>query len=183
MGLMDTIFGSDEEDGGPDIADEFEPDEEPDEDLFDDDPVEQEEEELEWETAYKFAEDMLEADGFANMGEFTRKAMMHKINRSPLYRDRIEHGVETMNMVTDSIGRINELQGSRQADADYSEFVDEVKAARELSEELDKLDGKEDQIINEVIGIANDAVGVMQQRTQQQAAPVETGVEQTEEEI
>jgi hypothetical protein len=183
MGLMDSIFGSkEEEEDEVDFSDEFEDEQEEDEDLFEE-QEDDEEEELVWDSAYAFGEDMLEADGFADMGEFIRKAMMHKVNRSPLYRDRIQHGVETMDMVTNSVERIGDLRGSRQSDPDYSQFVDEVKAARELSDELDRLDGREDEIINEVIGIANEAVGVMKERSQQPEGMVETGVEQTGEEI
>lgn len=183
MGLMETLFGSkEEEEEDVDFSDEFETETELEEDLFEEDE-EDEEEELVWDSAYAFGEDMLEADGFGDMSEFIRKSMMHKVNRSPLYRDRIQHGVETMDMVTNSVERIGDLRGSRQSDPNYSQFAEEVKAARELSDELDRLDGREDEIINEVIGIANEAVGVMKNRSQTPEGVVETGVEQTGEEI
>lgn len=183
MGLMDTLFGSDEEEEEvTDLSSEFEEGNGLEEDPFEEEEDE-EEEMLEWESAYKFGEDMLEADGFADMDEFIRKAMMHKINKSPLYRDRIRHGVNTMDMVTNSIKKIDDIKGDGSQDPNYSDFVEEVRAARELSDELDRLDGREDEIINEVIGIANEAVGVMKERSRAPAEPVETGVEQTEEEI
>ena len=184
MGLMDRLLGGEEEEEEePGYSDEFDMGNEEEEE---EDEIEEEveiEEQLEWDSAYKFGEDMLEADGFANMSEFIRKSMMHKVNSSPLYRDRIRHGVDTMDMVTNSIQKIDNVKGDSSSDPNYSEFVDEVKAARELSDELDRLDGREDEIINEVIGIANEAVGVMKERSRGPADPVETGVEQTEEEI
>jgi len=183
MGLMDKLLGGEEEEEDEsDYSDEFDMGNEDE----DDDDFEEEvevEEQLEWDSAYAFGEDMLEADGFASMSEFIRKSMMHKVNSSPLYRDRIRHGVQTMDMVTDSIQKIDNLKGDSGSDPNYSEFVDEVRAARELSDELDRLDGREDEIINEVIGIANEAVGVMKERSRAPADPVETGVEQTGEEI
>lgn len=178
---MDTIFGGEEEEENT-FDEEFEPEEQFDDNF--DEPEEEEEEELEWESAYKFSEEMLEADGFANMDEFIRKAMMYKINQSPLYRDRIKHGTETMNMVANSFSKIDSLKGSRQDDMNYSEFVEEVKAAREVSEELDRLGGKEDAIVQEALGLGNEVVNVMKERA---ASPntgnVETSVEHTEEEI
>ena len=183
MGLLNKVFGEDEDeemDENP-FDDEFEQEDNFEEEQFEE---EEDEEELEWESAYAFAEDMLEADGFADMEEFILKCMMYEINKSPMYRDRIKNGVETMDMVTDSFSRMEDLRGSRQDDMGYSEFADEVKAAREVSEELDKLGGKEDAMVQEALGIGSELVDVLKQRAQGGAAhDVETSVEHTEEEI
>lgn len=166
MGLLgkakEVVSGGSTGNDDPTFDDEFdgdmgEPDPEPESDP-------EPEPEPEWDTAYGFSDDVIKEVGFADMQEFITKAMVYKINQSPLYRDRIESGVQSMNMITDSMNNISEMQGrfeGEQGSEDYDEYVNQVRAANNLIDELDRMDGKEEQIANEVLGIARDAVDAM----------------------
>jgi len=120
MGLMDRLgFGGDDDDDemdGIDVGDEFEEDmqdEAPDfEEGIDDDPVEEEEDEMmEWDSAYRFCEWYLEDEGFANMRDFGEKAMMYRLQNSDKYRDRIENGLRTLSMINDAKSQLDQISG------------------------------------------------------------------------
>jgi len=87
MGLLDSV--KDAVAGGSDGDEELEEqfaqeleDEKADVVEEEPDPVETTEQvQQEWDTAYQFAEEMLEVDGFANMMDFTEKYMFYKVQR------------------------------------------------------------------------------------------------------
>jgi len=117
--------------------------------------------EPEWDTAYQFADDAVQQMGFASLQEFASKAMIMRVEKSPLYRDRIESGVQTMGMITESMERVSDMRsrfdGDDQSDG-YRQYVEEVKAANDLIDELDRMEGKEEQMAQEIIGTAQQAI-------------------------
>lgn len=131
-----------------------------------DEEFEQEQEETEpepepeWDTAYQFADDVIEEVGFVGLKEFIDKAMIYRVNMSPMYRDKIQSGVQTMDMISSSMSNIHELQGEFDSEErqDYKHYADEVRAANNLIDELDRMEGKEEEMANEIIGIARDFV-------------------------
>lgn len=172
MGLMEKAkqkLGMEEKEDGASFEDEFEEpsgDEvEVEEEGFEDEP---ESEEPEWDTAYQFADDVIGECGFAGVKEFVDKSMMYRIDQSPLYRDQIESGLRTMNRISDSMRSVHELQEDVRGDSsdkDYQKYAEEVRAANDLIDELDRMEGKEEQYANEIISIANDAVDALKERS------------------
>lgn len=167
MGLLDraveAVSGKGSETDSS-FEDEFD-EENIEEDVSDDDGIDTEEESHEWETAYQFADDAIEEVGFSSLNEFIDKAMVRRIDMSPMYRDRIESGVRTMDMISDSMGNIHDLRGEYSGnEGSYKEYVEEVKAANDLIDQLDRMDGKEEEMANAIIGIAKDAVDGLKDR-------------------
>lgn len=162
MGLLnDLLGGQEDEQEEDDISADFE-------DEFDEGVVEEtkeQQEEITWDDAADFAEFVLEKDGFTSLDEFARKAMMYRINRSPIFRDRIANGVQTMDMITDSMGQLKELrEGGEKEQRNYREMAQQLQAANDVIDEVDRLGGKEDQIVNEALGIGQELVGALAQR-------------------
>lgn len=145
----------------------------------------EEEETQEWSSAYKFSEDYLEARGFADMQDFINSCMAYKINQSPKYRDRLEHGVQTMNRVTTVTEQLKSLRGGDDRDMNLQDRADELKAANDVIDQVDKLNGKEDEIVNEALSIGRDiADGVISGRTGGGGGTnVESSVEHRDEEL
>lgn len=164
MGLLDKAKEALGGGGGSsdDIADGFDEEFEEEEDEFEEEE-DFEEEVREWETAYQFSDDILQQMGFDGIGEFIDKSMMYRIDQSPMYRDRIQSGLNTMNQVTHSMREMNEVRDELGGDGsvDYKEYAEQVRGANELINEMDRLEGKEEQMANEIIGIARDAVDAM----------------------
>jgi len=108
MGLLDNFIGGGGDDEEPDVDIDEEFGESPmgtegppigeEGDVIDEgiDEGEEEEEEMAWDSAYDFAGWWLEDEGFANMRDFGEKAMMYRLERSDMYRDRIESGMRTL---------------------------------------------------------------------------------------
>lgn len=186
MGFLDSVKdalggGESSEDIAGEFEDEFSGGSE---DTIESGIEETEEEEiLEWDTAYRFAEDMLEEEGFSNMKEFIDKAMIYRINMSPLYRDKMESGIEMMDRISSSMERIQGIRGEENGvDRSYSEMVEDIRAANNLIDEIDRMGGKEEEIVNELIGIGRDIAQGYREGTSGSSA-VDTGMEVTEEEI
>lgn len=164
MGILDkakSLVSGGGDSKSEDIAEGFEEefDEESVEIEGEEDEVEEEMVE-EWDSAYQFSDEALKELGFDGVSEFADKAMVSRIERSPLYRDRIESGIRTMNQITDSMTRIQEVRKELGADGsvDYSEYAEQVRGANNLINEIDRLSGREEQMANEIIGVAKDAV-------------------------
>lgn len=189
MGLFqsvrDAVTGSDSINEPSDFEDEFEGVDENDMEGLDGPDEEPEPEpDPEWETAYQFCDDVIGEVGFVDIQEFVGKAMVYRIERSPMYRDRIESGVQTMDMITQSMENIHSMQGRFDGDEnnkDYNKYVEEVRAANDLIDELDRMDGKEEQIANEVITIARDAVDAMGEASNANSRSVDSSVGVVEE--
>lgn len=169
FGGQDNEFSGEFEDTEPELGPEPEPEPEP--------QVE------EWDSAYQFAEEFLEEDGFADMQEFINKAMMYRVEQSPLFRDRIKSGVETMGMITSSMRDVKELKGEFSSESDYEQFAQDIRAANQIMDELDRLGGKEEQLANEILGLGYQVVDALNTRNSPVGGGVETGIERTSEEI
>lgn len=167
MGLIDNVknaFGASGTEQEEDLSFEDEFQEPQEDEMMEEEEIE--EETVEWDTAYQFADDFVSEVGFSGMSEFIDKAMIYRINMSPMYRDRIESGVQTMNMITSSMSEIHDVQSRFSGDkesANYNEYVEQVRAANDLIDELDRMEGREEQIADEVMGIARDAVDAMKE--------------------
>lgn len=129
---------------------------ETDEMLGDEDNFEEEPQEEEWDSAYKFAEEFLEIRGFASMTDFTNKCMAYKINQSPLYRDRISNGVDTMNRITTMQEQMQQIGGGDKKEASYAQKAEKLQHANEVIDQAQKLSGEEDAMVNELIGLGHE---------------------------
>lgn len=185
MKLIESIkdtFGGSKSKGG-DWDEEFQEGIETEDDWEEEDIEEEEPMQEEWDSAYRFAEDMLEEDGFADMNEFIQKAIMYKVNRSPLFRDRIKSGTETMTMVTSSMQEVqslrNEMKGKK--DRNYGEMANKLRDANETINQMDKLAGKEDEIVNSVLSMGHELVGAMKSQNVERAGNVRSTMETREE--
>jgi len=134
---------------------------ESDEMLDEEDGMETEPAEEEWDSAYKFAEEFLEMRGFASMMDFTNKCMAFKINHSPMYRDRISNGVDTMNRITTMQEQMAQIGGGGQKEESYQQKAEKLKHANQVIDQADKLSGKEDAMVNEIMGIGRDLADAM----------------------
>lgn len=188
MGLIDTVKnalgGGEDEGGSDDIAEEFQEEIEQEESIeqeIEEEPTE-EEGAGPWENAYRFAEDMLEKDGHADMMEFTKKVMFHEIETSPLYRDRIEQGVQTINQITSAKESIESLKGGGEK-PDYGQKAEELRQVNRLMDEVDKLEGKEDEIVREALNVGKDLATGLARNVGSSGGNVESSVERRDESI
>lgn len=154
-------MGGDEKAESEEMAEEWidEVDSEVDEsdEMLDDEPeMDTEPVEEEWDSAYKFAEEFLEVRGFASMVDFTNKCMAHKINQSPLYRDRISNGVDTMNRITTMQEQMAQIGGDQSKETSYSDKAQKLENANRVIDQAQKLSGQEDAMINELIGLGHE---------------------------
>ena len=175
MGLLDSAkeaigLGSGDKSESDEIAEEWidEVDsevEESDEMLEEPEEVSHEPAEEEWDSAYKFAEEFLEMRGFASMVDFTNKCMAYKINQSPMYRDRISNGVNTMNQITSMQEQMAQISGQSREDSSYEEKARKLESANKVIDEAQKLSGQEDAMVNELIGVGHELAESIASRT------------------
>lgn len=174
MGLMDSIKGalsggSEDKSESDELAEDWVDDvdaevQESDEMMGEEEGVETEPVEEEWESAYKFAEEFLELRGFASMVDFTNKCMAYKINQSPMYRDRISNGVDTMNRITTMQEQMAQIGQGQQQDETYAQKAEKLKSANEVIDQADKLSGKEDAMVSEAMNLGHELVDAFAQR-------------------
>lgn len=184
MGLFGTvreaISGDSGEESTPDFEDEFgDGIEEEVEEEIETEPEPEPEPQQEWETAYAFADDAVGNAGFVDIQEFIEKAMIYRINRSTMYRDRIESGIQTMNMITDSMENIHSMRGrfdEKEGNEDYKKYAEQVRAANDLIDEIDRMEGKEEQMAQEIISIGRDAVQAIGETSKTQSRDVDSSV-------
>lgn len=119
----------------------------------------------EWDSAYKFAEEFLEVRGFASMVDFTNKCMAFKINKSPMYRDRISNGVNTMNQITSMQEQMSQIGGGNKKETSYEEKARKLESANKVIDEAQKLSGQEDAMVNELIGVGHELAESLAHRT------------------
>lgn len=176
--LADDVIEDDEFDEG--VEDEF-PEEG--EDEFGDEFVEENDEIQEWDNAYEFAMEHLE-EYFTSGAELAPKIMAYDVERSDLYRDRIQSGVNTINSITSSVEDLKALKGDSQ-ERNWEEKAEKLSAANEVIDSVDKLSGREDQIVDEVLGVAKEGVEAFAERSASGGtdADVDTSVTETEDEI
>lgn len=120
--------------------------------------VDTEPEAREWDSAYKFAEEYLEMRGFASMVDFTNKCMAYKINQSPMYRDKIANGVDTMNQITSMHEQLASIQGGNSDSKSMAEKANELEAANEVIDQAQKLSGQEDAMVRDMMALGEDLV-------------------------
>lgn len=151
---------------------------------FDDEIEEGEGEEVkeEWETAYQFAFDMIEEDGFADMSEFITKFMFYEVKKSPRYRDRLRQGAETIEMVTNSIEMLQNA-GNSGGDSDFEELADKMEAADRAVKAADSLSGKEEMMTQDLINLGYEAVDKVGQNLASGGGNVESSVTESDREI
>lgn len=169
MGLLNkakqAITGSDSGTGNEeldeileDIEDEVEEEEDDvvveDEIEVDDEPETNETEAMEWDSAYAFAEEFLEPRGFSDGKDFAAKVMMHEIEKSPLYRDRIKTGVNTINQITQATEQLREVRGGSEG-MDLEGMATKVESANKVIREVESLEGKEDKMYQEIMGLGH----------------------------
>ena len=163
MGFFKNLLGggeSESEQISADFEDEIESQvEEVDDDMGDPDDWDEdpEPEVKEWDSAYRFVEEYLEVRGFADNKDFIVKAMFYQINNSPMYRDRIQSGVETMNMVSQATQQIEQIRGGND-DNSLQEQAEKIQHANQVIDGVQKLSGEEEQMVNDIIGLGYHAV-------------------------
>ena len=191
MGIWGRIMGSDEEEDEPDVDldGEFGPGgmegsdtaigEEGDVIGEEPEPEPEEEEEMEWDSAYDFAGWWLEDEGFANMRDFGEKAMMYRLERSDMYRDRIESGMRTLAMVNDANEQLRQLKGEDTGRKDYGEMAEKINNANEVIEGVRSLSGEDEVIVQQGMSLAQDAIAAIGSRAQSSGGSVDTDMERT----
>jgi hypothetical protein len=111
-----------------------------------------------WDSAYDFAWWYLEPEGFASMEEFGEKAMMLKLQNSPMFRDRIETGMETLQMVNQAKQQFDEIQGKDKGSHDYEQMADKLENANRVIDGMKSLNGEEEMMVQEGMSLARDAI-------------------------
>lgn len=91
------------------------------------------------------------------MKDFINKAMFYQINNSPEYRDRIQSGVETMNMVSQATAQIDEMRGGNKEET-FEEKANKIQNANKVIDGVQKLSGKEEEMANEILSLGYKAV-------------------------
>ena len=184
MGLLDRIMGRGS-DGSSGFEENFEEEFESIDDIEEeDDDWEEEEEEVvqEWDSAYQFADDALtNMHGFDGVDEFIAKAMIYRINNSERYRDKIAVGRETMGMIEETVNMAEGIRGGGQTN--WEEAASQLKGAREVKEEMDKMVDKDEMMLNEFFDIAKDGLEIFKSRSGVGGGGVNTGVRHSDEEL
>jgi hypothetical protein len=190
MGFIDRVKGAisaedGEEQGSEDIAEDFEDEigvEEEMESLGGELEEPEEEETETWETAYRFSEDMIEPAGFANMKDFIGKLMYYHVSNSPKYRDRLEHGARTIEMVSQSMERMETLSGDSES-SDFGKLADKLEAADRAVQAADSLSGREEIMTQDLINLGYEAVNSIGGAVAKQTGDVDSSVTESNREI
>jgi len=191
MGFFGNLLGSDDDDDEPDVDLDGEfgggPMEGSDTPIGDEgdvigeepEPEPEEEDEMEWDSAYDFAGWWLEDEGFANMRDFGEKAMMYRLERSDMYRDRIESGMRTLAMVNDANQQLRELKGKGGEKKNYGEMAEKINNANEVIEGIRSLSGEDEVIVQQGMSLAQDAIAAIGSRAKSSGGSVDTDMERT----
>jgi len=188
MGFIDTVTDALSGSGGSgsksdDIAEEFESEEE---DIVEadgefEDGFEDGEDEV-WDTPYQFFEDMVENDGHIDGMDFTKSAAFYEIKNSNLYRDRIQSGKSTIETVAAAKETIQSVRSSDSGEG-YGEKAEKLREANELIDQVDKVSGKEDELVNEALSIGRDLATNMAETVQNSKGDVDSNVTAHREEL
>lgn len=159
--ISNATGGESADDMGEEWADEIdaqisEEDEEMEPDL--DDEVSEEPEVREWDSAYRFAEDNLEARGFSSMMDFITKLMAFHINKSPMYRDRLQNGLNTMDRLTTMKSQLDELKGNNSKADSMQEKAQKLQAANDVVDQAQKLSGQEEAMVQDAMQLGGELV-------------------------
>ena len=187
MGLMDKVkgvFGGGEEEDTVDEEWEIGDDEFEDDDWEEDDEWEDDDEEEEmqtWDTYYQFADDALQHRGFSGVNEFVKKAMVFRINRDPANRDRIKTGRQTMQMVGDTMEIIDSI-GDDDND-DWETKAEKLENAARVKSAIDDFQNKEEEMVRDIMGIAQNAVNTWADKSEMPTGSVDTTTRTSSEEL
>lgn len=157
MGFMSKLFGGG---GNDDDGDEFvEEDEFVEGEGWDDEDEWGEEEEyeqevMEWDSAYQFAAEMLEEQGFTSMNDFVAKSMFRRVRQSPEFRDRIESGVSTIDKLARTKQQMAELRGGG-GGTDWEEVATKMESADRAIQAADSMSGKEDMMVQQALAVGS----------------------------
>lgn len=197
MGLMDSInpFSSSEDDDSDELLmdDDFSdgvdemienPGESIDDDLGEPEPEpETDDVPEEWDSAYDFAGWWLEDEGFADMTDFGEKAIMWKLQRSPMFRDRIKTGLDTLSSVRQAKENLEQIRGNETSATDYGELADKVEDADRLISGVRSLSGEDEMVVQQGLGLAREAIQAIGNRSVQQTGSVNTETEVVDDSI
>lgn len=174
MGLIDSINPfKKSEDEIEEIDEDFEIDEEieesieegvEEEDVSEADSEQEDDIPEEWDSAYDFSGWYLSDEGFADMVDFGEKAMMYKLERSPMYRDRIETGLNTLGAIREAKDNLDSIKGKDSGSSDYEELADKVEDADRLISGVRSLSGEDELVVQQGMAIAQEAVGAIANR-------------------
>lgn len=190
MGFIDSVksaLGSGEQNDGKsdEIAAEFQEEIEMEEEMAGVGEIEEEPEQEqaeEWDTAYQFAEDMIEPSGFMSMKEFIGKYMYYEVRNSPRYRDRLKHGTETIEMVSDATARLESLRGEGSGN-DFGEIADKLQDADRAIQAADSLSGKDDMMTRDLINLGYEALDTVGEAVVSQTGEVNSTITESDREI
>lgn len=190
MGFIDKVKnavsqggGEEEQDQQDDVVDEWETELDEDvEDGFEEDEAEEEEQSQEWDNPYDFSGDVLEQDGFASMKDFGDKVMFLECSRSPLFRDRIQQGAETINTVSKTVEQIRNISGEGSG-RDYGELAETLSDMDKAIEAAESLSGKDDMMMQQAMSIGSDFVDALGKRQSVQQEEIDSSVTEREGEL
>lgn len=143
----------------------------------------EEDEVMEWDSAYDFAEWWLEDEGFADLTEFGEKAMMERMEGSPMFRDRIESGLSTLNSINEAKTTLDDIAGSDTQERDIEDMAERLKAANEVIDATKSLNGEDEMMMRQGMELARDAVEAIGGSVNVGSNNVNARMEQTEERI
>jgi len=144
---------------------------------------EEADEQMEWESAYDFAEWWLEDEGFADLQDFGEKAMMMKLEQSPMYRDRIETGVNTLATINEAKQHLQQLKGQDGGNSDYGEMADKLEDADRVIQSVRSLSGEDEMVVQQGMGLAKSAIEAIGGRVSSGGGNVESSMTREEGEI
>lgn len=193
MGFLDTVrdvVSTDEEGGGSDVdvgdiddVIDGETEVEGTGDELPSNDESEEEEKMEWDSAYDFAEWWLEDEGFADLVEFGEKAMMQRMENSPMFRDRIASGLDTLNSINEAKTTLDEIAGSDTKERDIEDMAERLRAANEVISATKSLNGQDEMMMRQGMELARDAVEAIGGSVNIGSSNVDARMEQSEERI
>jgi tRNA uridine 5-carbamoylmethylation protein Kti12 len=136
-----------------------------------------------WDSAYMFVGDMVTKAGFTDMVDFIDHAMYHEIEKSPMYRDRIQSGVQTMNQISTVKQEMQQVSG--ESGMDLESRAETLSNANQVISEVEKLKGEDEQFMREVTGLAREYANLWknQQRQNQPQGGADVTAEETGERL
>lgn len=119
----------------------------------------------EWDSAYDFVGDHITQAGFVDMVDFIEHAMYSEVEKSPMYRDRIQNGLQTVNQVGDLKETLSRVQGGNEMN--LQKKATQVENANKLIDEIGSLQGEDEQMVREITGIAKRYADIAEQKIQE----------------
>lgn len=133
-----------------------------------------------WDSAYDFCVWALEPHGFPDGRSIAAKSMMWHLERSNMYRDRIESGMNAVDSVTSSLEGIKELRGGDDEDKDYEKLADELEAADRVIGAVEGLSGKDDMITQQMLSVGQSLADGLARQVSPDTGDIDSNVRQRE---